>query len=1589
MGTINDHTLQATLKTYFDRTLSAIDSNQPLLLFPVRLETHFRNSPRRELCVRIFPDEIFLDYTRTTLSPDELQAGKEFWIQWFIASGSTHWEFAAWEALCKKYPPAHAAWVARMTRIADLDKYRAENKEEGIPQGSLYYRRPYSRMDLVDKACDTINTSLTGVILDKSFTLHEETGEYENEYVLRTCLETIKDATAVIDRDLMSCDVIVDYIYDKVDDTLQYLIGRLASFREFYDRYPDLYANNRRTLEIWDKDYTILRSMQRDMDILAKKLEGKRISLDEMVRRYLDDPKNDVFDAKVEEKGSAPHNPKPHLLPEQFLVIAETLETGKMIYRFGTRVNPNLQMVPTPQALEESTALDGLGEMELEGPLKWLTDYDQAVNEGMAVSIPLEDGVSGFKYVYALGVRKRFKEDSILLQNLISGHNYLGDGMTFIRKDSPTNLVEGGSGPDDLPEEEEIRLRYKMEILQSWKFNPDWEEDSRELADVLKIDFGESFGCVPHYDRKDRLKTRIATRVLWDRVVKRVDYDDEDFRKFLDFVGCFLEENVTAAGPFPMFRIGDLPYGVLPVTDHEHVCQAVWNNDDAMLKVLYDTLISLGNEWKRLRKTKVVAAERLAGPDAERDYLKMIGQAPRSLDVFGRYMIDSPLLPDRGANPPGALQELNDTDALRATPVSDAVSYASLLEQRDSVKAALKERGIEVDDLEADVLVYEFLDLFSYRLDAWFTGMACYLQNHPEVRFGKDVHRNPAIGAYGWVFNLQENRAQGSKAKDEGEYILAPSIQHALTAAVLRAAYLNTQKNGDDSHMCVNLSSMRARTALRMIDGLKNGLSTGVVLGADLERYLHDAYNLYGVWMDSLIYPLRQLFPQNINIPAGKTKEGRIQAANYMMQVINGEALLNTFLTSWNYNGRVSKWLSANRKGQDWYKLLCKQVVLEIGDYKKSNVKATQKELEQKTKELELKRRALFECIERMYDAYDALNDLLLSEGVHRLMVGDPASFEAISKFMARGNGNLPDPAILQTPMDYAAVSHKVALALPATAQATGCLGKAEPALDAWVREKLGSMDNIRFKVAYRELVDGPVSWSDETLGGMGVQPLEYLYLSANDHAFKTLLEYRWRIREKLFQGSVTIFTGDPAEGEVFEMAPLPKFSLYEDSLRIGTIRSLLNQASVMTVTDWNPDIVSDADIAAATDLEELAGRYAALSGSLESLVYRMKGLIDDYRPEEGLSDEGLSDVLSLQAECLAAGLVDAAAQYPVGLSLTGIGFVSMRVAYDEILQRQSQFMGRFAVIRNALRARLAEAAELAPATKEAGSVSAYTKAIKKLTQESFMVIPKFRPAACLNEDWKDVHQMSLRAGLAAYDDLSEERFLDWLDEVGAVHAGVKKWNEIARFQEMAGLPDEPPVILQQRETKAKSRQWLGVPLPEGEEPEDADSLVIFGRQRLSLRTDSSPCAGLVFDGWMEYLPFEDHTAGMVFRCDQPDAEAPQAILLAEYPELAYTRHPNWDLEHIQNILASTRFQMMNRAVDPDLIAQDDKLSRIFPLLTDAHINARRFRVFSSSYVPPKGKVRAMLDTIVFGNIFEFMPGGLILKGFLNIDSND
>ena len=202
-------------------------------------------------------------------------------------------------------------------------------------------------------------------------------------------------------------------------------------------------------------------------------------------------------------------------------------------------------------------------------------------------------------------------------------------------------------------------------------------------------------------------------------------------------------------------------------------------------------------------------------------------------------------------------------------------------------------------------------------------------------------------------------------------------------------------------------------------------------------------------------------------------------------------------------------------------------------------------------------------------------------------------------------------------------------------------------------------------------------------------------------------------------------------------------------------------------------------------------------------------------------------------------------------------------------------------------------------------------------------------------------------------------------------------------FQELSDVSaEDSPIILQRRPKASNVRHWMGAACDEAQ-MSDADSLIIYGKNRLERLTSKSQYAGMVFDAWIEFVPFASHKAGLAFRCNQPDAEAPQSILMVAYPEYMVKPSGHWDLEHIQNILDSTRFQIMNRAVDPDMIYNDPKLSQIFPLLSDNLLDSLSVGFLYTSQVSKeeiKAKVRKAIDL----GIFDYMPGGTILKELLN-----
>ncbi len=150
-----------------------------------------------------------------------------------------------------------------------------------------------------------------------------------------------------------------------------------------------------------------------------------------------------------------------------------------------------------------------------------------------------------------------------------------------------------------------------------------------------------------------------------------------------------------------------------------------------------------------------------------------------------------------------------------------------------------------------DRLLAETLDLCSHRLDAWITSFASQALSdlRQELR-PSGVH----LGGFGWVEDLEPAGARRSEG-----FLQAPSLQHAMTAAVLRSGYLTHAGTDGGKALAIDLSSARARLAINILDAVRQGQPLGAVLGYRFERGLHERHP--NRELDRYILPFRNLAP--------------------------------------------------------------------------------------------------------------------------------------------------------------------------------------------------------------------------------------------------------------------------------------------------------------------------------------------------------------------------------------------------------------------------------------------------------------------------------------------------------------------------------------------------------------------------------------------------------------------------------------------------------------------------------------------------------------------------------------------------------
>lgn len=1489
-----------------------------ILFFPVRLETRFdKTGPNKEdtvLKIRIIPDESQQQYEVDRLTQSDLDEGHRFWVRWFIASGDAEREFEEWRLFCEKHGVNAASRISSLTRPADLDKFR--NLPENY-KNTFFTQRPYVFMSGgkpidISATCQNIYDCLSGVHISVD-SVPKDTLTEKVYLKFQGIVGSLNDLALVF-----SEKPVVDYLLEKVNECISYLAQRVDSIRRFYDRYEEFKKDLGALQVAFDTDYDAFRQLDKAVAVfLGNPLNGT--SLEEMIRSYLGNAKfcNTFFGNSFSDTsslGKSYPTPKLPVLPERFQVEGYATVDGRS-FPFSKQGNPvkagSIQIGIDLQSDSSGFDVDQKGNVSVPPSLKWMVDYQDAVDKGMAVTVPIGKARSiHVDYLYVYGVNSTADNETV--SKLFKSHLYWKDNFSLLKTGTPTNQVDGSRPVETLSKEELILEKYRLEILdEGCRIPDDNHTDGKALSKLLGIDYKTGpFSRILNTDNTELDNAKKAYAALWDYFeAKMVNPDYRPLNasqlqnpdKFFAYLREFFLQYANGRGVSPVFRIDDQPFGIVPASDLNRLSFAQSTYEKRYFRFFYDTVVAIEKRWKAICEKDLLASEGMTKDGADEKFLQMMAQNPRSVQFNRRLFYYGPRnnseADKKGLIHASTLTEMLSSMGLKdPIPVANGVDTYDISDLVDVVGTAVPSLAGDENRYDRELLVSEFMDAFTHRIDIWYTAMMSYLIKNQSAHSLK-------AGCYGWVFNLK-NTSSVPAAK--GEYLMAPSIQHALTGAVLRSAYLQTKKDPVDTHMCINLTSMRARQALRMVDGLKAGMSTGLILGADLERYLHDAFKLYPgkkVEMDKFIYPLRKAFPQTVDV---KVKPEDRRAQDYNLQVINGEALLNTVIDKWKEEGRIYDRLSRHAMDLDWYKAL---------KDKKTGIVFNDDE-----------RDVLFLMIERMADSYDALNDLLLAEGVHRLVAGDRESFAAIATFMSKGSGNLPSPAVLDTPVDYAVLAHKVGLALPrVTKENDSVLLKADPAVGAWIASQMGSLDKVVFYVDYtngKEHSSRKMSLSD-----IGLAPVEFLYLSSYPKVLTQTLEILWREKDwknrKL--GQVRILTGDPTELECGEQLPTDgkEILLYEFSLLTDSLSSLLGSARSMRPGDVVPSLAGSDEEDGLVNVEELKKRYE----SVFSLLKQKKNGLDSFISEvegKGLAYEKIATAFGWIRDCTLAGLVNESVAYDTALILEGVEEpVKQQTLYDKILERQQKLIDQLKTISNALEGKLESAAALAaPGNKDLLSTTAYTEAMQALTHKNLKVTCRF-----------SVTGKTLPKEVNPARKLGDNAFLDWVDEISEVRPGMKLFHELSMLQQMQGESalDRKKGIFQVQSQGKVVDEWLGCQVTDESLLDDTDSLVLFERQDFDEKTEN---AGLLIDSWLEYIPFRKQTAGLVYRCDVPDAEAPQALLLALNPEQIPEKTGQWTTNTMLEVIKAADLLFRARTVDPDQLYANEESGLLGSLLT-------------------------------------------------------
>lgn len=549
----------------------------------------------------------------------------------------------------------------------------------------------------------------------------------------------------------------------------------------------------------------------------------------------------------------------------------------------------------------------------------------------------------------------------------------------------------------------------------------------------------------------------------------------------------------------------------------------------------------------------------------------------------------------------------------------------------------------------------EHIDCCSYRFDAWWLGLVHYqLALMREQKAERGARQGVHIGAYGWledvrpragtlstvslppeldqVFN-KPGEAPLMRDDRNGGFIQAPSLNHAATAAVLRAGYLADSSAQNAQTLAVNLSSARVRRAMLLLEGIRSGQTLGALLGYQLERGLHDRHGLAEV--DSFIYALRKAFPLVADrIDSTKTPSDVPIEAIEARNVVDGVALVAWVTGSGNQTYPFGKTLPAATPPQ---------------------VAAINAE------------------VARLLDTHDALADLMLAEGVHQAVQGNFDRSAAALDDLSKGHFP-PDPDVVRTPRSGITLTHRVGLHLQAGLDPTvspwpGIVmtprAVTEPALNDALARVLPAPDTIACRVTYFDPVSAALADRTVTVKDLALQPIDLLYL-VPAQGTQAMTELDDRIARHIAQ---TYAPRPDAELTIHYIErPAGKVSLFEISALLKPLRTLALHSRPLQPSDvmLHNEARAGQDEAVFVDAARITATRAALAAAktaLTAFTGPLETLLADATANRATLIAGVDTAIAQFT-----GAVAGAAAFGIPHAGFGFAYSRKRELYTEIL---------------------------------------------------------------------------------------------------------------------------------------------------------------------------------------------------------------------------------------------------------------------------------------------------------------------------------